>query len=143
MFIQVQHVLHVIQLWIGKKYLFFFILRFLNLTKCSCDSHYYEVPNDPLCHICDVKCTECITKNNTCTSCYITTQFRTLSGTSCVCLPNYWERPPENNDPVCFHCHARCKLCTSDTIDTCTVCYPEQFRELNPLTNGTSRECTC
>ena len=74
------------------------LLRALGPTNpgpCLCYAGYYDA-TPPLCPQCSYTCATCTLSSNTCSSCN-TLNYRSLVGTSCLCIGHYYE----TNTPTC------------------------------------------
>lgn len=107
----------------------------LGLVPCPgvCPNFNYLVSNSSIgstvCYPCHFSCQSC-DNGLTCLTCPST---RTLTNTTCVCNPGYYE----TIQLQCLACPPQCITCQSSTI--CTSCNSSLFRFLD----STSRFCQC
>ncbi|EAS04000.3 EGF-like domain protein (macronuclear) [Tetrahymena thermophila SB210] len=113
--------------------------RVLNPTSqlCDCMSGYYT-SGTQTCQPCDRTCKTCSGSGpNQCLTCDATQnrQYYTNGGnSSCQCLDNYYDLPPNS---ACSKCHYSCKNCSGSNRNQCTACDPATSRTL------TASQCVC
>jgi hypothetical protein len=71
------------------------------------------------CQSCDPICYSCSSVSTACTGCYTASQYRVLSGSTCICNTGYFDN---GVNIVCVPCHYSCTQCTSSTFSSCTAC---------------------
>jgi hypothetical protein len=105
------------------------IYKVYNSNTCdnSCNATINQYPDsDRNCQICGALCYQCTGTADNCLACYTLTQFRVLSGNSCVCKSlGYYD---DGVSPICPKCDITCKTCSGGTASDCTSCDSVFFR---------------
>jgi hypothetical protein len=114
-------------------------LACVNSTVClKCPIAYKtNGANNVTCSNCLGSCMTCTTVYDQCTSCYNSTQFRYLSGSSCLCLAGYYDTLSTTNYTckLCSSVLTNCYLCNNNS--TCLQCYTNYYL----YTSGSVTQC--
>jgi hypothetical protein len=119
-----------------------------NLCSDSCGPYFYSDTTVAACLSCAYSCYTCsnTTTPTNCTSCNSVVNYRTLSGTTCICLPGYYDA----GVATCATCGYTCATCTNSSA--CATCSAANQRSLisgqcpcnaNYIDNGTALCVSC
>lgn len=103
---------------------------------CTCKDKSYDDGSSEICSTCHYSCKTC-TNSTACTTCDVSTNFRTLNGSTkyCSCLPKKYD---DLALELCQPCDTTCLTCSTTGDDKCLTCEPLNFRSLNSAT-----KCEC